>query len=84
MPPRICSNLSRWTISRPLHRLSELYRDAIQGVMGTNKDSADKAKADVERVEAEEDEALAKTGQRPGKRTQADRARGASANQRIK
>ena len=52
--------------------------------MSTDKDLADKAKADVERVEAEEDEALAKTGQRPGKRTQADRSRGASANQRIK
>jgi len=52
--------------------------------MSTNKDSADKAKADVERVEAEEDEALAKAGQRPEKRTQADRPRGASASRRIK
>jgi ElaB/YqjD/DUF883 family membrane-anchored ribosome-binding protein len=52
--------------------------------MGKDKDTADKAKADVERVEAEEDEALTKTGQRPGKRTQANRSRGASANQPIK
>jgi hypothetical protein len=37
---------------------------AIAGLlMGTDKDSADKAEADVERVEAEEDEARAKSGQ---------------------
>lgn len=52
--------------------------------MGTDKDAADKAKAAVERVEAEEDEAHAKSGQRSGKRTQADRPRGVSFNQRIK
>lgn len=47
--------------------------------MGTDKDSADKAKAEVERVEAEEDEARAKSGQRrPVRPTQADRPRGAS------
>ena len=46
--------------------------------MGTEKDSADKAKADVERVEAEEDEARAKSGQRPAKPAQADPPRGAS------
>ena len=39
--------------------------------MGTDKDSADKAKADVERVEAEEDEARAESGQRPPKPSQA-------------
>jgi hypothetical protein len=39
--------------------------------MGTDKDSADKVKADVERVEVEEDEARAKTGQRPAKPAQA-------------
>jgi hypothetical protein len=44
-------------------------------VMGTDKDSADKAKADVERVEAE---ARAKSGQRPAKPTEVDRPRGAS------
>ena len=43
--------------------------------MGTEKDSADKAKADVERVEAEEDEAPAKTGQRPAKPNKTDRPR---------
>lgn len=61
-------------------------RNAIEGfwVMGTDKDAADKAKAAVERVEAEEDEARAKSGQRSGKRTQADRPRGVSINQRIK
>jgi hypothetical protein len=44
--------------------------------MGTEKDSADKAKADVERPE--EDEARAKSGQRPAKPAQADPRRGAS------
>ena len=48
-------------------------------VMGADKDSADKAKADVERVEAEEDEARAKSGQRPPKPSQAENPpRGAS------
>ena len=40
--------------------------------MGKEKDSADKAKADVERGEAEEDEARAKTGQRPPKQSEAE------------
>jgi peptidoglycan hydrolase CwlO-like protein len=52
-------------------------------VMGTEKDSADKAKADLERVEAEEDEARAKSGQRPAKRAKAT-GRRAPLNQRIK
>ena len=39
--------------------------------MGTDRDSADKAKAAVERVEAQEDEARAKSGQRPRKPSQA-------------
>jgi hypothetical protein len=43
--------------------------------MGTEKDAADKAKADVERVEAEEDEARAKSGQQPAKPAHADRPR---------
>ena len=47
--------------------------------MGADKDSADKAKADVERVEAEEDEARAKSGQRPPKPSEAENPpRGAS------
>ena len=46
--------------------------------MGTDRDAADKAKADVERVEAKEDEARAKSGQRPAKPAQPDRPRGAS------
>ena len=46
--------------------------------MGTDKDSADKAKADVERVEAEEDEARAKSGHKPAKPPKADRPREAS------
>jgi hypothetical protein len=47
--------------------------------MGTDKDTADKAKADVERVEAEEDEARAKSGQRPPKPSEAESTpRGAS------
>ena len=51
----------------------------IEGLlMGKDKDPADKAKADVERVEAEEDEARAKSGQRPSKPADADRPRRAS------
>jgi hypothetical protein len=46
--------------------------------MGTDRDSADKAKAEVERVEAKEDEARAKSRQRPTKPAEADRPRGAS------
>ena len=46
--------------------------------MGSDKDSADKAKADVERVETEEDEARAKSGQRPAKPAKIDRPRRAS------
>lgn len=40
--------------------------------MGTDKDMADKAKADVERVEAEEDDGCADSGQRPAKPHQVD------------
>ena len=46
--------------------------------MGTEKDSADKAKADVERVEAEEDEARAKSGQQASKPAHTDRMRESS------
>ena len=47
--------------------------------MGADKDPADKAKADVERVEAEEDEARAHSGQRPPKPSEAENPpRGAS------
>jgi hypothetical protein len=49
--------------------------------MGTVKDAADKAIADVERAEANEDEALAQSRPRSARPTKVDRPRGASFNQ---
>ena len=67
--------------ARDLPSLTQRFeRQSKDLVMGTDKHSADKAKAAVERVEAEEDEARAKTGQRPTKPAQGDRPRGASFN----
>jgi hypothetical protein len=52
--------------------------------MGTVKDAADKAKVDVERIEAKEDEALAHSRKGSARLTKVDRPRGASLNQADK